>query len=192
MRGSGKGVAIDSTAEKLYNKGFLILHIWGARDFENLYWAINKDCHDHYKKMNLIAGSFFEKSSLRIKERCLAKGMTAEDYSKYLEIMKNEKMINQVGNALVLLEKGHELHNGVLLHCKCFKTHPITWAVPDYVDVNQETLDKFNQREIDRHVEYYKDWNEYHQAWIDDVEAKYIPEWENVDATKIVKTKKTT
>jgi len=40
MRGSGKGVAVDNVAEKLFNEGLTILHIWGARSLENLFWCI--------------------------------------------------------------------------------------------------------------------------------------------------------
>lgn len=53
MRGAGKGVTVDNIAEKLYTEGFLILHIWAARSFENLYWAICKNCnikYDQWKK----------------------------------------------------------------------------------------------------------------------------------------------
>lgn len=161
MRGSGKGVAVDSTAEKLYNEGFLILHIWAARSFENLYWAINKNCREHYKKMKMIADSFFEKFPRGIMSRCLAKGMTDEDYHRYLEIMKEQKMIEQPDDAhLTLLEKGRELHDGTLLHCKCHKAYPISWIVPEYIEINQDGLDRFNGK-------WWKSVDEYDQSYED-------------------------
>ena len=105
--------------------------------------------------------------------------------------MKEQEMIKQSDDThLTLSDKGKSLHNGELLHCKCSKTYPISWIVPEYIEVNQETLDKFNQREIEKHIEYYKDCDEYHQAYLKGVEMKYIPQWSDVDVTKIVKTKK--
>ena len=65
MRGSGKGVAVDKTAEELYKEGVNIWHIWGARSFENLYWAINKNCGEHYSKLRTILQAFETEIGLR-------------------------------------------------------------------------------------------------------------------------------
>ena len=58
QRGSGKSVSVNYTAEKLYDAGFLVLHVWAARSYENLYWAINKNCGYHYSRMKKIASAF--------------------------------------------------------------------------------------------------------------------------------------
>jgi len=101
MRRSGKGYAVDCVAERLYNVGILILHIWGARSFENLYWAINKNCKARWEEE---------------------------------------------------LKTHPDREPG--LHCTCHKAYPIVWVVPDYIDVNQESLDRFNGV-------YFKDKEEY-------------------------------
>src|SRR5579872_2029343 len=43
-RGSGKSNAMESTAEEYYNEGLNVWHIWGARSYENLFWAVNRNC----------------------------------------------------------------------------------------------------------------------------------------------------
>ena len=62
MRGSGKGVSVESTAEKLYREGINIWHIWSARSFENLFWMINLDCKEKYDKITSITKSFLMKT----------------------------------------------------------------------------------------------------------------------------------
>lgn len=59
MRGSGKSAMVNKTVERLYKEGFLILHVWGARSLENLYYAINKNCKTHYNKLKIIVDAFY-------------------------------------------------------------------------------------------------------------------------------------
>src|SRR3990172_7433048 len=127
MRRSGKGYVIDWIAEKLHNKGILVLHIWGARSFENLYWAICKDCRKRWD-----------------------------------EIKKNEPD-RKIG-----------------LHCECHKAYPIVWIVPDYIDVNQESLDRFNGV-------YFKD-KEVYKEFFCNGKVRDIFE-SNTDFTKLEKPK---
>jgi len=93
MRSSGKGVAVDNTAEQLYKAGINIWHLWGARSFENLYWAVNKNCIDHYKKMKIITDAFYQKEIHGLENYCLQNGLKKEEYERYLKIMQEEKMI---------------------------------------------------------------------------------------------------
>jgi len=146
MRGSGKGVAVDYIAEKLYQQGINIWHIWGARSFENIYWAINKNCLKHYSKIKIIADAFFDETHCGgIGSRCISKGMNRADYDKYLEIMIQQKIIERVDDKRIKLTKiGFELHNRKLLHCNCTRAFPILWIVPDYIEIDQESLDRFN------------------------------------------------
>ena len=146
MRGSGKGVAVDYIAEKLYQQGINIWHIWGARSFENLYWCINKNCFEHYSKMKIIADAFFDEThSGGIRIRCISKGMSRTDYDRYLEIMIQHRMIERVDDKRIKLTKlGFDLHKRDLLHCNCSRAYPIVWVVPDYIEVDQESLDRFN------------------------------------------------
>ena len=162
MRGGGKGVAVDYVAEKLYHAGINIWHIWGARSFENLYWCINKNCRDHYSKMEIIADSFFEKNHCGgIKNRCASKGLFDEKYKIYFDLMLQQKLIEQVDDSLVRLTKlGLQLHKRELLHCNCSRAYPILWIVPDYVKVDQSSLDSFNGV-------YWKDIAEYKSHFIE-------------------------
>ncbi len=162
MRASGKGVAVDYVAEKLYQQGINIWHIWGARSFENLYWAINKNCHDHYSKMTLIADAFFDETHCGgIGSRCVSKGMLRADYEKYLEILVQQKLIERVDEKQIRLTKlGNDLHYRKLLHCNCNRAYPIVWIVPNYIEIDQESLDGFNGY-------YWKDLEEYKEFFLE-------------------------
>ncbi|MBL7002270.1 MAG: hypothetical protein ISR80_05915 [Nitrosopumilus sp.] len=151
MRNSGKGVAVDATAEKLYNEGLLILHLWGARSFENLYWAINKNCGEHFDKMKSVLNYYFDRKIQPTK---------IPEHDKYQGILEDSKFIKfyMKGNQKVVeaTEKGISLFQGNELHCKCSKAYPIVWLVPDYIEVDQESLDRFNDA-------YWHDFEEYKQ-----------------------------
>jgi len=54
MRGSGKGGMMDYMAQKYFDEYFTVLHIWSARSAENLYWAINKNCGLHFRKIKQL------------------------------------------------------------------------------------------------------------------------------------------
>jgi len=154
MRGAGKGVAVDKTAEELYKQGINIWHIWGARSFENLYWAINKNCKKKYDKIKLILQGFEQKTPL--KKWARHNGIFEPEFEYYFEIIKNNNLISVEGNYVKLEKLGLEFLNGNVLHCNCHKSYPIIWIVPEYIDVNQESLDKFNEQ-------FWKDLNEYGQ-----------------------------
>lgn len=158
MRGSGKGVSVENTAEKLYNEGFNIWHLWSARSFENLYWSVNQNCREKYQKMKCIADSFFdEDKSKSITEKSLATGIikSKDEFNKYLEIMIQEGMITRIDEKqLRLNDDGVALGRNELLHCKCHKAYPMLWIVPDYIDFIEETLDRFNKV-------YWNDFEEY-------------------------------
>lgn len=162
MRSSGKGVAVDRTAERLYKEGILILHIWGARSFENLYWAVNKNCRESYSKMQFIVNAFYDNFSKNqgLKSICISKGMTTNDYEKFVEIMKYDGLLEMQDDANIrLTKKGIDLHNGKLLYCKCHRAYPISWIVPDYIEIDKESIDRFNGV-------YWNDWSEYNSDYI--------------------------
>lgn len=48
MRGSGKSNLDEMIVEQLYLKGWTVLDLLGARNMENLYWAVNKNCREKY------------------------------------------------------------------------------------------------------------------------------------------------
>jgi len=152
MRGSGKGVAVDATAEKLYNEGFLVLHLWGARSFENLYWAINKNCGLHFRKMKQVVQYYFDKNNPH--------KVKLENEEEYLKILQDYDFIkvhkSDTSKHLELTKKGVSFLRGKELHCSCHKAFPIVWIVPDYIEVNQESLDRFNGA-------FWKDFDEYVQ-----------------------------
>jgi len=148
QRGSGKSVTSEFIAEQLYKKGLLILHIWGARSFENIYWAINKNCQTPYTNLKKFVDCFYKNSDENLRVRF------GQEFEKYRELAIKEGLIAKLDNKLQLLSKGKQLHFNQLLHCKCHKSYPIIWVVPDYIEFDQESLDKFNGL-------YWKDVGEY-------------------------------
>jgi len=156
MRGSGKGVAVDKTAEELYHQGINIWHIWGARSFENLYWAINKNCKVHYDKIKIVADAFFDDvNGGTLIQKGAAKGLNEKEFRKYVELMIQQKLIDRKSEHVISITNlGVQLHKRELLHCNCHNSYPIIWIVPDYIEVDQESLDKFNGK-------YWKDIEEY-------------------------------
>jgi hypothetical protein len=174
MRGAGKGVLVDYIAEQLYKEGITILHIWGARSFENLYWIVNKNCGEKYQKIREILEHYFINKLPTKPAFC----------DEFLPVMIREGMVSvshENGKEFLHLEQvGKDFLDGELLHCKCYKSFPIIWVVPNYIKVDQKSLDEFN------HV-YWESWEEYHQAYLKNQISKYIPQWEWDDSSKIKK-----
>ena len=154
MRGSGKGVVVDSIVEKLYNQGFNIWHLWGARSLENLYYVVNKNCKEKYAKLKTIIDAFFEQNFLSLKTRCACKGLRGKELEKYIQTAIDIGLIKNVGSKYKVTEDGIKLHLNKFLHCKCHKTYPVLWIVPDYIEFDQESLDRFNGV-------YWKDFDEF-------------------------------
>lgn len=151
MRGGGKGGLMDYMAQRYYDEYFTILHIWSARSLENLYWCINKNCALHFRKIKQL-----------IENKCLL------DYSKrplrllpneeelYTKLAERGRFIKIKDGRIRATQKGADLINGNLVYCRCDKATPILWVMPDYVDMNQESIDRFNGY-------YWKDMDEYKQ-----------------------------
>jgi len=161
-RASGKTVMVNRTVERFYNEGFLILHIWGARSLENLYYSVNKNCKSHYAKLKIIVDSFFDKTHLGdLKQRCASKGLLGSQYEKYLGIAIQSSLIKHSGeNGFKLTNLGNQLHKRELLHCNCSRAYPILVAVPDYVEFVQESIDRFNGgyfRDLNHYSQYFKE-----------------------------------
>lgn len=156
-RGSGKSVMVDETVEKLYRQGFLILHIWSARSLENLYYAVNKNCKLHYDKLKIVVDSFVASSSDGLRVKCVSKGLTNEEYEKYRETALENNLIEKSSEKTYrITELGFQLYKRELLHCNCSRAFPITVTVPDYVEFDQESIDRFNGS-------YFKDIAHYRQ-----------------------------
>ncbi len=165
MRGSGKGVSVESTAEKLYRSGLNIWHIWSARSFENLFWMINLNCQEKYDRMKSIAKSFDMKNhqgGLYLKTISQGLITSRTEYDYYYQIMEDAQMIkyNSERQRVELLPVGVELLKNQLLHCNCSKSYPVLWAVPDYIEFDQDTIDGFNGM-------FWKDEKEYFQHSIE-------------------------
>jgi hypothetical protein len=149
MRGSGKGVAVDQTAEKFYNAGMTVLHIWGARSYENLYWMINKNCGIFYSKLKMIVDGFVESAisdgKLSISQVCQNKGISELDYEEAKELaVKHELIIPTGENKFRISKIGLKFARNELLHCKCHKATPVILVVPHYIKFDMETIDRFN------------------------------------------------
>ncbi len=158
MRGSGKSALVNHTVEKMYNEGFLVLHIWGARSLENLYWAINKNCKENYSKLKIIVSAFYDRTNQgNHRQRCASKGLIGDEYDKFLQIAIETDLVEKSDdNKFKITEEGIKLHSNEFLHCNCSKAYPILLAVPDYVEFDQESIDRFNKA-------YFRDMKHYSQ-----------------------------
>jgi len=151
MRGGGKSVSVNDTAEKLYNEGFLILHIWAARSFENLYWCINKNCKKKYSLLRQVLIDTFQTRTRTIPKI---------QYDRYLEVLEKKKMVESDSfDKLRLTRLGVVFLKKELLHCNCDKAYPILWVVPDYISFDQKSIDRFNGA-------YWKNFEEYHHDYV--------------------------
>jgi len=69
-----------------------------------------------------------------------------------------------------------KLHDNELLHCKCSKAYPIVWIVPDYIEIDKESLDRFNGV-------YWKNWEEYNDAYVNCKINQFLPNSKYIDFT---------
>lgn len=94
-RGSGKSAVVGYVVEQWYENGITIFHLWAARDYENLYYPINKNCKERWRPIKEADPS---------------------------------------------IEK-----NFIGCVCDGKRRIPILWLLPDYIKVDQESLDRFNR-----------------------------------------------
>jgi len=154
MRGSGKGVAVETTAEQLYNEGFSIWHLWGARSFENVYWTVNKDCKKRYDKMRKLL-ECFEAKGIPLKAWAKMNGLSDQEFEEYKNYLLYGNLIKESDvDGFSITKDGIEHYNSKKSHCKCNKVFPILWIVPDYIEFDEESLDRFNGF-------FWKDFDEY-------------------------------
>lgn len=125
---AGKGVAMDWMIERAFRSGMTIIHLFSAGGFENLYYAVNKNCRQRWE----------------------------------IELEKHPEREGELG-------------------CKCHSTIPMIWMIPDYIEMKQDTVDRFNGV-------YWSSWEEYNDAYIAGKVAEFLPDW--YDVTKLKKPKK--
>lgn len=65
-------------------------------------------------------------------------------------------------------EKPNKAHE--LPACKCYEPIPSIWIKPDYLEIKKTPKEKIKI--------VFKDWNEYHQAYLKNIVKEYIPQWE--------------
>lgn len=191
-RGGGKGVSVERTAEKLYQQGFNIWHIWSARSFENLFWAINKNCREKYSKMKTITDSFYTKDNRTIVQRCLdsKKFESKSEFKMYFDSMVNHDIIkiNNDGTC-ELLDNGIKLSNNESLHCNCSKAYPVLWFVPDYIEFDQSTIDRFNGQtwnSLDEYAKYNLDITTENKKLLEEGKLKKPKELTQNELIKVV------
>ena len=179
-RASGKSVIVDETVEKLYKQGFTILHLWGARSLENLYYAVNKNCRSHYNKLKIIVDSFKESNKRSLKEYCKYHGMTDEETKQFIQIAQDSKLIDKQSETQYrITEKGIQLAHRELLHCNCHDSIPIIIAVPDYIEFDQDSIDRFNGhyfRDLRHYLQYFSEITTEQRRLLDQGKLR-IPEY---------------
>ena len=181
MRGSGKGVSVDSLAEKLYKQGINIWHLWGARSFENLYWAINKKCGVKHVISKKILNKFFDLNKNHYPINTLDIEITGDELQKHLQRMELDGLIRMLDNGEIkILEKSDDFLNGDLLYCKCNNAYCITWMIPDYIEIDEDGLRKFN-------AQYFENWKDYQKAYDKGQVKRFIAPFHWDDSVKIPK-----
>ena len=108
------------------------------------------------RQNSTIASQGFERlRDLVTLERAVELGSNLDAVSS-AELFVTNEQTQRVKDMLELTTKGISFLKGNELHCKCSKAYPIVWLVPDYIEVNQESLDRFNGA-------IWKDFDEYKQ-----------------------------
>jgi len=138
MRGSGKGGMMDYMAQKYFDEYFTVLHIWSARSAENLYWAINKNCGLHFRKIKQLLVKDFIILQNPNGERIHV--FSKEEKEFYQKLAIQGGYLESVGNKLRLTKKGSDLIHNKLVHCTCDRAIPILLVAPDYVDFDKGQL----------------------------------------------------
>ncbi|MCE9653242.1 MAG: hypothetical protein K8Q89_09375 [Nitrosarchaeum sp.] len=154
MRGGGKGGMMDYMAQRYFDEYFTVLHIWAARSGENLYWMINKDCGLHFRKIKQLLTQKFIKLQNPNGERIHV--FSREEKEFYQKLAIQGGFLELFGSDFQLTKKGSDLIRNMLVHCTCDRAIPILLVAPDYVDFDQNTVDRFNGV-------FWKDMNEYKQ-----------------------------
>ena len=104
----------------------------------------------------LILEGFLEKDGT-LKSCARKNNISDEEYDNYFEIMVQQKIVTIIENGKVRIEEvGMQILFDELLHCKCNRAYPIVWIVPDYVEVDQESVDRFNKQYWNGLDEYKK------------------------------------
>jgi len=147
---------LDNIVQNMYDEGFNIWHLWGARSLENLYYIINKNCKEKYHNLKIIVDSFYENTFLKLNQICECKGLRKKDFEGWLDLAIQSGLVLKVERGYRLSDKGSDLHHNKLLHCNCYKTIPVSWMVPNYIRIDEESLDRFNGA-------FWKDRDEYKQ-----------------------------
>ncbi len=148
-RGGGKGGIMDYMAQRYYDEHFTVLHIWSARSFENLYWCINKNCDLHFRKIKQLLKNKFYKDEFRPYR------LPPNEEEKYINLAERGSFIKtKNGKITKLTKEGYQLVTNQMIHCRCRKAIPILWVVPEYINFDTETIDRFNGV-------FWKDFEEY-------------------------------
>lgn len=165
MRGSGKGVVVDKICEEYFKKGFLVVHCWGAADFENYFYAINKNCKVQWNNsrvfLNYLKNLNDDWITIDSSINHFQNEITKKDADELINQMITSKWI-QIETETMKIQittEGKNVLNHEPLHCNCSKALNITLVVPDYVDVDKKTLDRFNGV-------YWESWDNYNDDYI--------------------------
>ena len=151
MRGGGKGGISDEILQRYYDRHFLVAHLFSARSLENIYPIINKNCGHHFEKIRQLMENKFQ-TDYR-KRPCRLRPNEEERYTKEAE---RAGFIKKADDRVRLTQEGADFLNKKLLHCNCRQALPILLMIPDYIQFNFDTVDRFNGV-------FWKDFEEYKQ-----------------------------
>ena len=139
MRGGGKSGIADYMMQKYYDKHFTVLHLFSARSLENLYPIVNKNCGYHFSKIKQLIRHKYQKDETKRPAR-----LSEDEEPYYMKIAEQGNFIRIYDNDFTATHDGFDLVNNKLLHCECKKALPVLLLVPDYIEFDQDSLDRFN------------------------------------------------
>jgi hypothetical protein len=149
MRGGGKGGISDQIMQSYYDRHFTVLHIFSARSLENLYPMINKNCGFHFDKIRQLMRNKFPHTKHITPCR-----LRPNEEERYIKEAERAGFIKKSNDRIRMTQDGVDFLNGKLLHCRCREALPILLMIPDYIQFNDDTVDRFNGV-------FWKDLDEY-------------------------------
>ena len=183
MRGGGKGVTVDMICQQFHNKGLMVVHCWGARDYENYFYAINRDCKHKWDNAKSVLSLL-----IKFEDKMVPIDGVVAHFKDDISREECEEVINQmIDKRWVISEpesgkiqidpSGIMIVKDEPLHCNCNSGIDITIGLPDYVDIDQASLDAFNDV-------HWNSWKNYNDAYIKGDVDTFLPDSPYIDWTK--------
>lgn len=182
---SGKGVVIDKVARLMRNAGFgLTFHLYSADGYENCYYAYNNSCKEKWDGWRRSTEESLRDILIPLKDRYVPNlnSLSIDDTVFSIYEQKNNANESDVVKMKEMLSLYNKLENEGL-HCNCIKPVPILWMYPEYGNIPQWEINRYNGTS-------WKNYDEYHNAYLTGSVDDYLPNEPWIDVSKLVKPQK--